>query len=336
MPRGNFWEATYDPEWDGPAVVASLTGDGISGLAERVVRDDTPVTVKWKRGGIERHFQKCDFRVDVRASLISNCTFTLCRFRDSAWRDVKFSNCSFKRCDFSGITLERCHFVSDCTFDGNSASGELFRIEETAISASAFLRGLRTNLTHLPPDLPKAYQESRFVRTKQKIAKAIFSATLNEAELEFYYEANEQLARASLDLAVERLRFEEGTATRTRRPWFKVRSVPARLERRILLASGWLTNWGRSVTRSCVFLGVLVAAYAVFYAILAAGTNSSWATNIRNGLLEALNVSLVAGYTAYYDHNADPLKRMLLTSNLIFGLYWYSLVIPVVSRRTLR
>src|SRR5690606_24151039 len=47
----------------------------------------------------------------------------------------------------------------------NSASAQLFPIEETAISAGAFIRGLKTNLTHLPDNVTASYQRHRFVGT---------------------------------------------------------------------------------------------------------------------------------------------------------------------------
>src|SRR6266487_849949 len=147
MPRGNFWEATFDPNWDGPVEEAFLTGlGGTSGLVKRriVSANGKPISVKWKRSdNTPRRFQECDFHLEVQDAYISDCTFSQCRFRDSIWRDVKFSNCTFENCDFSRITLTRCHFLNDCRFSGNSASAELFRIQDTAISASAFISGLR-------------------------------------------------------------------------------------------------------------------------------------------------------------------------------------------------
>src|SRR5688572_31246693 len=127
MPRGHYWEITYDPDSNGPTQTASLKDlDGSSGLVERKVAapDGQPVSVRWRTRGPSRLFQKCDIEEHVTDSLVSNCTFTDCRFRGSKWIDVKFSNCKFIRCDFTGISLLRCHFISDCHFETNSASGE--------------------------------------------------------------------------------------------------------------------------------------------------------------------------------------------------------------------
>src|SRR3989442_386365 len=112
MPRGNFWEATFDPDWDGPDEEAFLTSlDGSTGLAKRriVAADGKPVSVRWKRGdNTPRRFQQCDFQLEVRKANVSDCTFSRCRFKASTWQEVKFSNCTFEDCDFSGVSLFHC------------------------------------------------------------------------------------------------------------------------------------------------------------------------------------------------------------------------------------
>jgi len=220
---------TYDPDWDGPTATESFSAlDAISRVTDRriVSPHGQIVTVRWKAGGPHRLFERCDIAESVKDSLVSNCTFSECRFRGSRWDNVKFSNCLFSRCDLSDVVFARCHFVSDCRFEHNSASAELFRIEETAISASAFVNALETNLKHAsnPP-----YQEHRFVGTREKLAKALFSATRNVADVDYYFEAYEQLMRCTLAQRVEQHRFK-GIQVRARRI-FIARSLPARVER---------------------------------------------------------------------------------------------------------
>jgi hypothetical protein len=341
MPRGNFWEATYDPAWDGPTQDASLMHlEGSTGLVRcRVVATDAmAATVRWRiRDRTPRRFQQCDFQLEVRDSYVSDCTFLQCRFKGSTWRDVKFSNCVFEDCDFSGITLARCYFLSDCRFLNNSASAELFRIGDTAISASAFMSGLRTNLKHLPPGVTAEYQQNRFVGTKQKIAMALFSATRNEADLEYYDQGYEQLVRCTLDYRLEKHRFNAVTKERAPKWRFALQSFPARVERWIVRASGWLTAWGRSVLKPCLFFLAVVAAFACAYASLGhGGPYARWVEVVGSSAVEALNVTLVAGYTAYFRATAPLLDRVLWVANLVLGLFWYSLIIPVLTRRILR
>ena len=339
--RGNFWEATYDPEWGGPTEEAALDRlEGSAGLVQRLVvaADRNVASVKWRiRDQTQRLFQKCDFQLQVKDSFISDCTFEYCRFKASSWHNVKFSNCRFHNCDFSGIALRECYFLSDCQFVGNSASAELFRIEDTAISATAFISGLQTNIKYLPNGYTREYQENRFVRTKQKIAMALFSATRNVANLDYYDEAHEQLVRSTLDERVEQYRFNRVTRNRKDRFHFARQSFPARTERLIVRVSGWLTNWGRSVFRPCLFLLGAMATFAIAYALLGHGKNEpDVARRIGSWVLESVNVTLVAGFTAYFSAAARFLDRIVWAINLIIGLFWYSLIIPVLSRRILR
>jgi hypothetical protein len=335
--RGNFWEATYDPHWDGPTEEAALDRlDGSTGLVRRrvVAADGKSATVRWRiRDQTPRRFQECDFVLEVRDAFISDCTFDCCRFKSSTWYNVKFSNCTFQHCDFSSMTLIGCYFVNDCRFIGNSASAELFRIDDTAISASAFMLGLQTNVKYLAVGYTQEYQQNHFVRTRQKIAMALFTATRNVANLDYFDEAYEQLVCATLDERVEQHRFNRVTRRQTKQLRFVILSFPARIERMILRISGWLTNWGRSVFRPCLFLLGVVATFSALYASLG---HAGGIKDLSSSVLEALNVSLVAGFTAYFSAKAPLLDRVVWACNLILGLFWYSLIIPVLSRRILR
>lgn len=335
MARGNRWEMTYDPVWDGPTETASLEGlDGSSGLVKKIVRasDGKAVSVRWRTSGPVRLFQQCDISEHVTDSLVSNCTFSDCRFKGSRWVNVKFSRCKFIRCDFTGMTISRCHFISDCEFESNSSSGELFRIEETAISATAFLNGLTTNLKHYGSDA--GYQLHRFVGTREKLAKAIFVATRNEAEVDYYFQGFEQLVRCTFEQQVEQHRFEDQKVHPRWRFWLF--SFPARLERRIVLTSAWLTEWGRSLLKAFVFFAAMVTSFAAVYTAIGSDPYD-WRTPISAAaFVEALNVSLVAGYTAHFRVDAPGSLQAAWVSNLILGIYWYSLVVPVLSRRFLR
>lgn len=335
MARGNFWEVTYDPAWDGPSEVAYLTKlDGSNVLAARRVlaEGSEPTTVRWRRRDPIRTFQKCDFALHVRDSFISNCVFTLCRFKGSRWENVKFSNCRFDHCDFSESTLDRCHFVSDCAFNTISASAETFRIEETALSASNFIVALHTNLEHVGDKVD--YQRYRLVGTKQKVAKALYSATRNESDVNYFFEAYEQLTRCTLEYGIQKHRYL-GDGKRRNSFVFCLMSLPARCEKRIVVTSGWLTKWGRSVLRPTVFFLATVLLFAILY-LDPSGLSSSWSRELARVFVQALNITLVAGYTAHFSAGAPLDTRIMMLTNVCVGLYWYSLIVPVLSRRVLR
>ena len=208
-------------------------------------------------------------------------------------------------------------------------------MEETAISASAFITSLQTNLEHVT-DERRAFQKSRFFATRAKIAKTVFSATRNEADLDYYFEAYEQLIRCTLAYQVERHRFNERTEKLSSQMGFWLRSFPARIERTVTQTSGALTNWGRSLVRSAVFFIATVAFFSLLYAFLDNASNLSNWQRACTSIIEAMNITLVAGYTAHFKADAAILLQFIWVLNVTFGLFWYSLIIPVVTRRILR
>lgn len=335
--RGNPWEMTYEPECNGPAQNANLDDlTTSSGFVEcRIVnKDGKPTQVKWSlKDNLKRHFQKCDFALLVQDSHISNCTFTSCRFNGSTWKNVKFSKCTFEKCDFSNARFDQCYFVDSCAFLQNSASAELFRMEGTAISASAFISNLETNLKYFPEDQWE-FQKSRFCSTRAKISKTILSSTRNEADIDYYFQAYEQLIRCTLINQIERHRFDENTGSRN--SLFILRTLPQRFEQVVIEVSGWLTNWGRSMVRPGVFFCATVCLFTAVYRFFEPSINFTGFRQIGSACIEALNITLVAGYTAYFKSDACVTLQLLWLLNLLIGLFWYSLIIPVVTRRILR
>lgn len=341
MARGNFWEATYDPNWDGPVQEAHLAGlEASSGhVRARVVSASkgAATQVHWRRRDPNRLFQECDFTLEVAESSISNCTFTRCRFHGSTWREVKFSNCTFEKCDFSGMSLFHCNFIGDCIFKDNTASAQLFRIEETAISATAFLGGLTPNLSHLPRGVTGEYQAAHFVRTKQNLARAIYSATKDEPDVEFFHQAYEQLVRCTLAFNVVKHRWDFDKHEKRSPKEHVLKQIPDQIEQGLVLTAGWLTAWGRSLTRAWCFFIVVVAVFTLAYASRQCGLFCPGIVReLPRSLGEAINVTLVAGYTAYFSPDASIYQKLIWVVNLSAGLFWYSLIIPALTRRILR
>ena len=252
MPRGNYWEMTYDPDVTTPFEEAILTLDGTTGQRRRRIVSAAGGAISPKLGRTSPvvQFEQCDVLLTVRNATISNWSFVACRFEGSVFENVKFSNCRFVRCHFSRVSFSSCYFVDTCAFDGNSASAELLKITDTAISATRFLAALTTNTQHLPPETNVAYQMYRFARTREKIAKLVFSSTRNEGDLGYFCEAYRGLVLAALDCRVERHRFKVDSPKSCRNKFeFVVRSIPSRAERRLIIWAGWLTDWGATLIR---------------------------------------------------------------------------------------
>ena len=136
---------------------------------------------------------------------------------------------------------------------------------------------------------------------------------------------------------MEKHRFDPVSGEKRGALAFALACLPARVERRIVGVSGWLTNWGRSLVRPSVFLLAVVILFAAIYCALGHGSPARGVASAIAGLVvEAINVTLLAGYTAYFDASAPLADRVAWIVNLGLGLFWYSLMIPVLARRILR
>jgi hypothetical protein len=340
MPWGHHWEAMYDAFWEGPtqdrAFSSVASGNEVNGC--RVIGQPlgAPVTVRWRGGAQPRRFVRCDLTLSVvPESFVTDCQFIRCRFKGSVWEGVRFSKCHFEQCDFSETTIKKCHFVNTCTFQRNTASPQTFRIEETAISANAFIRGLHPNLDDETPGLIE-YSKFKFVATRQKIAKAVFSATRNEPDVDYYFEAYEQLTRCTLDERVERYRFNDTTKQPTATRTFWLFSTAARVDRRAVLLSGWITNWGKSIFWPLLAFLILVGVFATFYLATTFHSGAPLLHELLKSLATATNISLVVGYTAEFRRDLPHLIKIIMLVNVVAGLAWYSLVVPTMARRLFR
>ena len=282
-------------------------------------------------------FTRCWFYGKLAQENISQWTFYECAFDQSSWEQVKFSRCTFRRCHFYKVSMAECSFMDSCVFEANSASPETLILRGTQINPESFLGAIKTNLDHLPGDVSEEYQRYRLHRTKANLARLIFFSTKDEPSLEIFGDAQKQLIIHDGYKKIDHHRFHFGsTSTKPQKtpPWrFWVRSIPARIELYILRVSGFLTSWGKSLTRPMVFFLSTVLVYAFLYFTL---SDSEQSPEIAAQIIKALNVTLVAGYTSYFEASAPVKQQALLTTNLIIGLFWYSLIVPVVVRRVLR
>lgn len=340
MPWGHRWQAMYDPFWDGPAQKRPFARVTCGTYIRESILVEEPagtlVTVRWRGGNEPRRFERCDFSLSVGPeSFVTDCQFIRCRFKGSLWEGVRFSNCRFEQCDFSEVTIKKCYFVNTCTFDRNTASPQKFRLEDTAISASAFMAGLQANLEYESIDLI-GYSRFKFAATRQKIAKTIYSATRNEPDVDYYFEAYEQLTRCTLTENVERYRYNDATKEKIPQRNFWLLSLLPRVDRWVVLLSGWLTNWGRSISKAmCIFLGLVSLFTALYFAATLATGVPFW-HKLFSSLREAINVTLVVGYTAEFHPELPRIMKIIMIINVIIGLAWYALIIPTITRRILR
>jgi hypothetical protein len=286
-------------------------------------------------------FERCDLALRWRYSSFTECEFVACRFPGSFFQQVKFSSCTFRLCNFSHVTFERCKFISDCSFSNNSASVEELTIKATSLDASEFLGGLQTNVSFIPPtaETTSEYQRHRLVEDKLELAQVLYSSTHAESDVDRFFDAYKQLILSTLDWRIESHRFRpklRGHApVKRKRAVYWLKSFPKRAERWLVQLSGLLTDWGRSISRPMGFFFVVLLVFFYIYFQLSPGTSFKNPRTMCDPLLRAIDVTVVVGYTAHCD-TENPALRWLTLFNMLLGLFWYSLIVPVLSRRLLR
>jgi hypothetical protein len=342
MPRGNFWEITYDPGGANPTREIKLSeSDGSTGYEDSkiVSTPGAPITVRRRIDDPQKRFHKCHFALEISDSRIANWQFYRCTFDGSRWRNVKFSDCLFEECHFSDVWFTRCQFLATCEFIKITASAELLRFESTSISATSFLRALSTNLDYLPDKVTKEYQLYRLNGTREKLAKLLFDSTKSEPDIDFYFQAYKELTIAMLRAKVERRRytFARSRPARNSPLSFYIESFPARLEFIVVALSGSFSDWGRSLVRPMLFFFCVVSAFTgVYFSFIYRLQPIPFSDQFWRSFMEALNITLVAGYTSFFNSSESLLRQGIEVANLILGLFWYSLIVPTITRKTLR
>ena len=300
--------------------------DGSNGPNDRIVTGDHEHQIP---NSLKRPitFSDCDIRLRIKDWNIKGWTFTRCKFDDTAWEDVKFSDCRFELCHFAKVSFVRCYFADSCTFMSNSASAELLRLESSGINAGKFVSSLQDNLEHLPHNVSRDYQIHRFIEQKVKLAFKVLSSVREESNTEFIDHAQKSFIIADLQYRIEKARYNGKEKRHAVTYWLM--SLHARLERMIVYIAASLTNWGKSLLQPIYFGLDTVAAFAMIY----------WhfdKSRLVDAYIKAFDITLVAGYATYATDKTAPLFHAIELCNLLVGLFWFALLIPVVLKRLQR
>lgn len=337
MPRGNKWELHYDPDASPNSLVGYLDD-----LKNSTGHQDYVIKSRENNASRDLHiraktFVNCDFKLEnISFSSFTNVRFEGCSFTGT-WQDVKFSGCTFLRCHLAPVKFIHCAFMPDCLFTSFSTSAELFTISGTTISATPFLKGCLPNTRGLD-DAKANYQLYRHHGTKAKIAQAVLLSTKDEPDLDLYFEAYREAAKLNLAWKIkEALHVEtrEGDKVNVsvRTGLSSLHALPARVEYWSVVGSGWLTDWGRQVFRALAFFLIVNCVFTVIYLF---DPSLPVPGSVIAAILRSLEISLVAGYDTHRKAESISFWEFLKFLNVIVGLYWYSLLLPTITRRLLR
>jgi hypothetical protein len=321
MPRGQYWHATYDPRGTDPTQDFDLDGMANTvGPVDYVIKDASGLP---KIAKIT--FRGCDFKGKYSKLTFGESTFEDCNFNGGTWTEVKFSKCKFQKCHIAITEFAKCTFL-ECTFDGISVSAEHLKLERTSIQAAPFLSAVITNNDHLPQGTTAETQNRRLRITLSKVARTILSSTRDEPDPDLYFEAYKEFMVRYLRAKRDRQWDPKQTPKRRLLPRLFFTGV-VWVEHALTVTAGYLTDWGRSIMRPLFFAAAQIVVFAVVYRLM------NGKLTYLGSLAKSVDVTTVAGYTRY---PTQGLERLATTINMLLGLYWYSLLIPTVVKRTLR
>lgn len=284
-------------------------------------------------------FDCCDFDRDFGDTEIvfKKCTFRYVDFGKSIFRKAKFTNCTFYFTSFSQVTFWDCELRS-CNFESIGVSGNATRIEKTLISnPKAFIEGMTTNISSLPPYVSEKYQIARLLRTKATISRAILASMTYEGSNTEYYEA--------IKVSTEFVAWEKISNGRLALIDAKTSKEPKKLRRNWLSAKGFLrlavgycelyalrffgllNDWGASIFRP-----TLLGAFTIFSFALCYWSRSNPDTFL-NALMKSIEVFFLFGYTK---HSVTDHYSASVLFNAVLGLLWYIVAVPTVIDKTTR
>lgn len=302
-----------------------------------------------------------------------NCSFLLCYFSFSEFNDVNFINCEFESCSLSQSKFYRCIFDEDCSFYKISITGKSIIFTQTEISACKLLNNIYKPYLHREElynekGLNKVIEDYRMNKSILKLSKTIMESNKTSSDDLFFdsvkniflKKINEKKShnkKRIFDLteSIENKK-KEVLNKRDKALFFIIKSkmkiflLKARrptffLDKAVMKTFGTMNCWGGSLPRVFLFgIGILLF-YALIYGLMDGGfayTMKDGITGITevkplyyivNSLLKSFDITFLAGYTKHVTMYDSITKQAVLLSNMLIGLFWYSVLIPTLINK---
>lgn len=278
------------------------------------------------------NFSECDFigettvtRLTFKAFFFEKVYFGYTRFSNT-----KFQNCTFSHSSFSMAYFENCQFI-DCKFIDISFSGNETLFINSQVDSDRMIKAGYTNLDKAVLEskgTTPEYQISRFEKTKAKFSKMLLNSLSNNTDDDLYYTAvkTHLLSRARSRIAKYEYDRNHLSPTKWKKitSYFKVKA--AKIELYILIISGFINNWGNGLLRSIMFGIGIILLFSAYYWL-------EFGTSIIGAFIKSIDITLLAGYTKHVTKDTPTLAQCIMLSNMIFGLWWYAIVIPTLINR---
>lgn len=263
------------------------------------------------------NFKKDKELLLVQDMTFRDCSFTSCFMSACHFKNVRFDNCSFTNTDFFNSIFESCTF-KNCIF--RNCLARYTRFERTSISAKSFFSGLR-------------FPKERYVGDESR--NLLDSHNLKF--LENRIELAQHIYRSNADLSAERYtdealyflkKFELCSGFSNARIW----NYPALVFEGLGIL---ITKGGTSLPRLLVS-GVL---FLVLFTHWLKNSTVEYLIGGNKGLAElsfskSLSVFLGFGFTNCKLNSFSDLVLVVFCATT--GIFWYSLLIPVLFRKIYR
>ncbi len=212
MSRGNRWEATYDPSWDGPSEQLSFTAVTPGATIERkciVSTPDKPAKSVGTKKMSHAFLNAAIFRCRWTAILSPNASFDCVDLKGARGRMFVSVSVLSKIATFRKL----CSSIVTSLEHASSVPTPLRAKHSNGRDVDQCIRFHRRSRPESDAGRARriGYSQFKFVKTRAKIASVIYGATRNEADFEFYVQAYEQFTRCTLLERVERHRYNEST-----------------------------------------------------------------------------------------------------------------------------
>lgn len=326
----SFWEPIYNPN-DKKDFPEAKLDQNRPGFTHSTINLES---FSGKRRLDGQVFAECNFAGLFTNNVFNKCSFTLCDFGLTTWKYAKFSRCQFSRSSFTQATFISCEF-RDCSWHEMGLAGNETRFISTTLdNPHDFVHSAFTTLDRSivePLGGQVFYQFVRLQRTKANVARHILNVLMTEGEEEWYYQA---ICVYSLQSFLASYYETRWLAVNTK-SWYKrlaleIRATGYILERTFIQALAFFNNWGASLLRPLAVGFAIAALFSCIYRYF------EFAKSWKDAWLTSIDITLVAGYTKHAIAGHLFSEQSIYLSNLIFGLFWFSIVVPTLINRISR
>lgn len=336
----NYWEPVYAPsESLKPFIEFDWNTVNYPSIKKVHCNAETlsAKTAQYKRHNIKSiDFDTCDFDGDFNFTKLTfiKCRFFNCDFKSSKWLETKFSACHFEKTSLSTSKFMDCQF-NECTWKNIGISSNEMYISGTRITnPHDFIQAAYTNTDASVLNqfnTSPAYQNYRLEGTKAKVARTLLTSIQDHGDDDAFFDGVKAYITQNLIAKIadkKYLRTQNSSAFK----YVKNAGIEfaLRLELSIVSLSGWINGWGGKLGRALVAGITLILVFWAFY-----GVSGFVPGSIQSGLA-AIEITLLVGYTKYASSQAPISSQIAYATNMVFGLWWYTVFVPTIVNRVSR